>query len=97
MATPGGRRTRRVLGRFAARLNGRSVHVGKESNRLEERMREEVQQETEYLNLYIERECACACGEPTGLCLDHNDVLVLYRHLPWPASLSWSAWKDHSK
>ena len=42
------------------------MHVGKESNKLEERMREESLSEDDYLNVYGERLCGCGCGEPVS-------------------------------
>jgi len=44
-------------------MEGRPIHVGKESNSIEPRMRGEVETEDEYLNTY-ERLCLCGCREP---------------------------------
>jgi hypothetical protein len=45
-------------------MDGRPIHVGKESNSIEARMRGEVTREDDYLNRYEPRLCGCGCGEP---------------------------------
>jgi hypothetical protein len=37
-------------------------HIGKESNKLEERMREELEGEESFLNVYDGRKCRCGCN-----------------------------------
>lgn len=58
-----GRQTRGILGRFEVGMTGRPLVVGKESNRLEDRIREQVQGERDYLNIYEPRTCACGCAK----------------------------------
>src|SRR6266508_5204934 len=60
---PCGRKTRGLLGRRWVMMEGGPLHVGKESNSIEARMRGEVESEHEYLNRYEPRLCACGCGE----------------------------------
>jgi len=57
------RRTRGLLGRRLVATEGRPMHVGKESNSIEARMRGEVESEDEYLNRYEPNQCGCGCGE----------------------------------
>jgi hypothetical protein len=59
---PCGHATRGLLGRRPVAMDGGPKHVGKESNRLEARMREEVERESDYLNVYDRRACSCGCG-----------------------------------
>ena len=64
---PCGKRTRGVLQRRAVRMAGMPKHVGKESNKLDERARDEVEGESDYLNVYELGVCGCGCGqEVTG-------------------------------
>jgi hypothetical protein len=56
------KRTRGLLGRRDVSVLGTAKHVGKESNKLEERMREELDGGQAILNVYEERICACGCG-----------------------------------
>ena len=44
-------------------MGGGPIHVGKESNSIETRMRGEVSREDDYLNRYEPRLCGCGCGE----------------------------------
>jgi len=59
---PCGRKTRGLLGRRRVAVDGWLIHVGKESNSIEARMRGEVTREDDYLNRYEPRLCACGCG-----------------------------------
>jgi hypothetical protein len=44
-------------------MDGRAMHIGKESNSIEARMRNEPENEDEYLNRYEPMLCGCGCGE----------------------------------
>ncbi len=61
---PCGKKTRGLLGRRDVSMLTVPKYVGKETNKLEERMREEVAREDAFLNVYEDRLCACECGEP---------------------------------
>ncbi len=56
-----GRRTRGLLDRRAVSVEGLPIHVGKESNSIEARMRGEVTKEGDYLNRYEPKVCGCGC------------------------------------
>ena len=61
---PCGRKTRGLLGRRRVAMDGRPIHVGKESNSIQARMRGEVVREDDYLNRYEPKLRGCGCGTP---------------------------------
>ncbi len=61
---PCSKKSRGLLGRRDVSMLGPTKHIGKESNKLDERLRAELLQEELFLNTYEDRTCGCGCSEP---------------------------------